>query len=95
MTTLYGGVSMQGGGGGDFGGLGGSTPWGEAIKQINQTKANLRNTFANAAHNANMTALAASNYRPSFTPIAGNFIQPQQMQTQPTQMSNLYSYLTR
>jgi hypothetical protein len=55
----------------------------------------LRNTFADAADNANMIALAASNYRPSFSPIAGTYIQPQQMQTQPTQMSNLYNYLTR
>lgn len=93
MTTLQGGVSYNSFGGG--GGIGGGTPWGEVAKQVNQSKANLRNTFADAADNANMIALAASNYRPSFAPIAGNFVPPQQMQTQQLQSPNLYNYLVR
>jgi hypothetical protein len=95
MTTLQGGVSYNSFGGGGGGGIGGGTPWGEIAKQVNKAKASLKNTFADAADNANMTALAASNYRPSFTPIAGNFVAPQQMQTQQSQVSNLYDYLIR
>jgi hypothetical protein len=95
MTTLQGGVSHNSFGGGGGGGLGGGTPWGEVAKQVSQIKGNLRNTFADAADNANMTALAASNYRPSFTPIAGNFLAPQPMQTQQLQSPNLYNYLVR
>ena len=102
---LKGGVSQTGGGAGagagsgagagGFGGFGGGTPWGMIAQQINQSKANLRNTFADAADNANATALAASNFRTNFSPIAGNFIAPQNMQTQQSQMSNLYNYLMR
>ena len=93
---LSGGISQIGdSGGGGIGGFGGGTPWGEIAKQINQVKANMRNTFADAADNANATALAASNYTPNFNPIAGNYISPQNMQTQQSQMSNLYNYITQ
>lgn len=95
MTLLKGGISTSGGSGGGFGGIGGGTPWGAIIQQVNKSKDNLRNTFADVADNANMTAYAASNYTPNFTPIAGSYITPQQMQTQQSTMPNLYNYLVR
>ena len=91
MTTLQGGVSASGGGG-----LGGATPWGMIIEQINRTKDNIRQGFQNAANNANNTALAASSWRSSFSPIQSQFIAPQNMNTQQnTGMANLYNYLVR
>jgi hypothetical protein len=94
MTLLKGGISTNGGCG-SSGGFGGGTPLGEIAKQVTQIKANARNTFADAADNANMLAYAASNYAPNFTPIAGTYIAPQQMQTQQSVMPNLYDYLVR
>lgn len=93
-TAGAGGAGGGAGGSGGFGG-GGGTPWGMIAKQVNQSKANLRNTFADAADNANAIAMAASNYTPNFSPIAGSYIAPQNMQTQQSQMSNLYNYLMR
>jgi hypothetical protein len=89
MTTLQGGVSASGGGG-----LGGATPWGMIIEQINRTKDNMRQSFQNTADNTNKIAFSASSWRPSFTPVQSQFIAPQNMNTQQnTGMSNLYNYL--
>jgi hypothetical protein len=82
-----------GGASGGFGDLGGLFKGGSG--QLDKWKSDLNNVFANATKNANATALAASNYTPNFTPIAGSYIPPQNMQTQQSQMSNLYDYLMR
>jgi hypothetical protein len=91
---LKGGVSYNGGAG--SGGIAGATPWGMIAQQINKEKDNLRETFNNAAGHAANNALAASNFRVNFNPIQGQFIAPQNMQTQQnTGMANLYNYLVR
>jgi hypothetical protein len=91
---LQGGVSYNGGAG--SGGLAGATPWGMIAQQVNKEKDNLRETFNNAAKNAAANSLAASNFSPNFHPVQGQFIAPQNMQTQQnTGMANLYNYLVR
>lgn len=92
---LQGGVSKTGGFGGGFGaGAGGAL--GSVLAAGQQLAANMQPTLEKGAILANDLANSASNQMVNFNPIAGNVIQPQNVQAQPQQgISSLYNYLTR
>ena len=98
MTVLQGGVSKGGfGTGGGLGGLGSGL--GEGLGAlgagIGKFAEKAQPFLQQGADDANKIAFAASNFQPNFSPIAGNYLAPQNMQTQQSQMSNLYNYLMR
>lgn len=92
MTILSGEISKIGGG---LGGL--SLGNGNGLGQIGDSLGKLATTaqpyLQQGADNANKIAYAASNYHTNFSPIAGSYLAPQNMQTQQSRMSNLYNYL--
>jgi hypothetical protein len=103
MTVLYGGVSQMAGGAGADSGLGsalglgsGASTKGNQETILEKRAKFLNKTFQNAAENAAANSLAASNFSPNFHPVQGQFIAPQNIQTQQnTGMANLYNYLVR